>query len=807
MLDGPTVTSAGRSSAGREEAPSSPATSGQTDAPRSPEDHRLGQRFLTLMGGRLTHDTAIYVAGALAAGPFSLVSVAVLTRVMPPAEYGELAVLMVCAGYLTMLYNTGSLHGTFMFVYGASEGEGDEIDSDDTITSAPRRALGTGVALTLMIVTAGTAVCWVIAPVIARSLVPHGSSSALVRWAAVSAGAGALWRLTVHVLRMERRPVRFAIFNAVRPLFVVSGTVPLVVLGFGIRGALVGTALGTLAATAVCIALSWRSYALAFSWSDARQIVRRGGMVVIPVMCLMLAHSGGVVVLSHFASAKEAGIYRVASRFATVPASFASAFLLAWSPLERSVLFQSTYQHVGKDRVRSAILTYYLLAAMTIVVLLDVTSGTLTLIAGPAYRSAAAMIPLIGVGFVCYGVLIVLVRIVKVERLRMTLYAVVALCAAVLEIVFSAVMIPWLGAYGVPVGMIAGLLLASLVWVVAARWLGSNQLEFQLRPLCGLTGAVAMAAGVQAVGLHLWPSGRPLVLALTLVIYLAALVALGAVPRRHIRPLWRLVRASARRGKTSKDPTDGLASLDFTQRNLLAAIERDGVPVAVVADRFGLHERDLRRTYTRILRKLIGAKPAEPELDERLGGYLLSREPEAQRDRLANRIIEAGIEAFELMELNEAVKHLRALPRQAWTALNIEAPGHRGHRLKLTTLIEHLTALPEPHRRAAVIALRDGLSPAQVAAETGLSEQLVAARVVRVLRSAAQLGRGGPHDAAIGMALLGSPRGSSRPLEARGVGIVYDRVRKHSRRRWRGIELAPIGTGADSGVVKRRDSR
>src|SRR5580692_6901593 len=136
------------------------------------EEHRLGHRVLTLMGGRFTRDTSIYVIGMLAVGPFSLVSVAVLTRLMAPTQYGELAVLMFLAGYLTTVYNTGSLHGTFMWVYGASEGE---VDSDATITSTPRRALGTGVALTLLIVTAGTLVCCALAPTLARLLLARGS--------------------------------------------------------------------------------------------------------------------------------------------------------------------------------------------------------------------------------------------------------------------------------------------------------------------------------------------------------------------------------------------------------------------------------------------------------------------------------------------------------------------------------------------------------------------------------------------------------------------------------------------------------
>lgn len=406
-------------------------------------------RLLTLTGGRVTRDTTIYVLGLLAVGPFSLVSVAVLTRVLRPGQYGDLALLLVFAGYLTTLYNTGSLHGTFMLVYGASEGEGDDIGEGVGITSTPKRALGTGVLLTLMIVSAGTVVCFALAAPIAGLLLGrHGvHATALVRWAAASAAAGSLWRLTVNVMRMERKPVRFSIFNALRPLFVVGGSVPLVLLGFGLQGALAGTTLGTLVATAACIAAAHRSYALAFSWHDAKEIVVRGAKVVVPVVCLFIVHNADVVLLSRYAPAREVGIYRVASRFAAVPSYFASAFTMAWAPLERGVMFQSTYRHVGEERVRGALLTYFLLAGLTLVMLLDVASPGLVLLAGPQFRSAAPLIPLAGAGFVCYGLYIVLVRVVKVER-RMFFYAAGAVMAGVFDIGLSTVTIPWLGAYG-----------------------------------------------------------------------------------------------------------------------------------------------------------------------------------------------------------------------------------------------------------------------------------------------------------------------------------------------------------------------
>jgi O-antigen/teichoic acid export membrane protein len=648
-------------------------SAGTADA--APNDQGVGRRLLTLTGGRLTRHTVIYIVGLLAVAPFSLVSVAVLTRLLLPAQYGELGVLFVFAGFATVFYNTGSLHGTFMLVYGASEGEGDDVGAHAEITSAPRRALGTGVILTVMIVTAGTALCFALAPEISQALLHHPSGAPLVRWAAVSAAAGSLWRLTVNVFRMERRPGRFALFNATRPLFVVAGVVPLVALGFGTEGALAGTALGTLGATAVCIAMARHSYAFAFSFSDLKKIVRLGAMVVIPVLALYVVHSSDIVLLSRFATAHELGVYRVASRFAVIPSYFASALLMTWAPLERGVLFRATYTHVGEDRVRGALLTYYLLISMTIVVLLDVGANVLVLLAGSEYRSAAPLIPVIGVAFVCYGLFIMLVRTVRVKR-RMFFYSFGAVLAVALQVSLSAVTIPWLGAYGAPLAVILGLLVSCAMWIgLAIREKASVSIE--ARPLLALAGAIAVATAVQLLGLALWPAGRPVVLTLVFSSYVITLLALKAIPRRHFRPLLRLGRAALRSELGSSSPATGLERLDRAQRNLLAAIERDGDSVAELAERLGSTERKVSCQYVAALRELIGAARAAAgteELTPRIAAYLLSREPEAQRDVIGHKLMEQGADSLELIELDAAAHRLRALRAQDWMAWAGQAP-------------------------------------------------------------------------------------------------------------------------------------
>jgi O-antigen/teichoic acid export membrane protein/DNA-directed RNA polymerase specialized sigma24 family protein len=744
--------------------------------------------LLPRLGGLVTRHTLIYIAGNFAVGPASLVTVVITTRLLGASKYGELGVLFVCAGFATILYNTGSLHGTFMYAYGATEGEGDEVGAAGKLATNHKRALGTGVVLTLMIVTVCTAFWFLVSPQLAELLHIHSHKGpALVRWAAVSAATGSLWRLTVNVYRMERKPVRFAVFNSMRPVFVVATTIPLLLLGYELQGVLAGTAFGTLVASIVCIVMARQCYALAFSWSDVKEIVKRGSLVVIPVTCLYVVHSADTVLVSQFTTGAAVGVYRVATRFAALPSYFASSFLMAWSPLEHGVLFQSTYRQAGHERVRASILTYYLLAGVTIVVLLDVTGNLLTLLAGSEYSSAAPLIPAIGVGFVFYGLFIVLVRLAKIEGTMMW-FALGAVVATVVEIGLATVTIPWLGAYGAPLATTAGMLVACVMWIVVVKYVLKGALSFEKRPLLGLAAAVAIAGAVQALGLSLWPAGRPVVLALVFATYVAAVLALRVVPRRHFGLLRTLARITVRQRVAKQDPTGGLQRLDPTRRGLLASLQRDHVPIAVLADRTRREEREITHEYVTTMREIVAAHSRSPWSAEQEAGvaeYLLSDQPESHRDRMAHELlVEEELDGLELVELNEAAQRLRALPQETWSKLTTEGRPAADHRVRLGELVERLSRLPEPDREAALMILRDGRTAAEAAQESGIAEPLVAARVVRALRAVGNLDRGGPDDAAMGIALFSSP-GATLPPNARAVELVFDQVRGFSRRQWR----------------------
>jgi hypothetical protein len=592
---------------------------------------------------------------------------------------------------------------------------------------------------------------------------------------------------------MERRAVSFAALNSLRPLFVVGASVPLVVLGFGVQGAIVGTALGTLVACTVCIAMSRRSYALAFSVYDTRQIITRGAKVVIPVICLFIVHSADVVVIGQYASAQAAGLYRVASRFGSVPSYFASAFLMAWAPLELGVLFQATYRAHGITRVRSTLLTYYLVAGLLIVLALDVGANALVILVGPDYRAAAPLIPVIGLSFVIYGLFIVVARAIPVRK-RLFWYAAMSLLSAAVYIGAATVTVPWLGAYGVPAAMSFGLMVSILIWVFLLEPRSAEPFPWEWRRIGALLAATAAAVAIQVVGGRLWPDAGPLVILAVVAAFLAVSVRLGVIPRAHLRPLARLTSAMVRSRVGGGDPLTRLEGLSASERGLAAALIRDAVPAAVLADREHRDENQVLHEFVSALRRLSALSPDEVDRDREIGLYLLSPEPEAQRDVIGRELIEEGVDGLGLLVLDETVRRLRAAPESAWAGQRESARDAALAAVPmgdLRRLAGVVAELPMHTRTAVVSVLRDGVTPERAGAAVGLPGEVVAARVVRALRAQGELGRGRPEDLLVGQTLLGQRRARRSTPQARAIGHVLDAVRAAPRRQWRRAGLGP----------------
>lgn len=621
--------------------------------------------LLVGLGGRVSRDTMIYVLGTSMVLPLGLATVAVLTHYLEPAEYGRLAVLFVFASLLTTVYNLGTLQGSFMWVFGVGEDDADVSRAGGARAGKKREALTTGLLVTAGISTVATIPLLVAAEPMSRLLLGDESGAAAVRWAAVSAALGAVFRLVVNVFRMERHPVAFGVANTLRPTFVLAISIPLVVTGHGVEGAVAGTALGTLAVLAVCLVLGRRSYALAFSVADARRIATMGWRFVPVIVGLWVAHNADVLLLSRYAAETEVGLFRLANRVAVFVSYLVSAFLMAWSPLENTSLLQAADSKIGRGGVRARFFTYYAVGGLTVVLVMSIAADVLVRIAAPAYYGAAPLIPLIGLGFVTYGAFIVIVRAARIQH-RNLMYGGTALGCGALVVVLGMALIPPLGSYGAALAPILAMSAGcSLYALLAVR--SSDPL-----PLEGgrLLHAVLLSGAALAAARWLAPTAGGARVAAELAIlaaYGGLLVALRIVPAHHLRPLLRMARTAARRGGRSPASLVDIGDLSPDDRVVLGALLRDRLPSKAAARLAGVDETELSVRATAALSRAAHLEvPAEQ--CHAIGTYLLSDEPPAERDSMARSLWEKGVDPFLLHQLEGVLDALQRLPRRSWPA-------------------------------------------------------------------------------------------------------------------------------------------
>ena len=629
----------------------------------APLTTRIETSPLATLASRIGRHTTLYAVGSLVSVLFGLVNLAVLTRLLDPGPFGELAVLLFFSALLTITYNLGSLQGSFSWAFGtaADEGGTPDLGGAPAAASDQRRALFTGLIVTAVIALGGTIVIFVLARPLAALLLDDESAGDAVRWAAAAAAFGAVWRLVSNVLRLERRPGAYVVLNSVRPALALGIAIVLVAVGEGLEGAVAGIALGTGAAVAIGLTVTRRSYRVAISRADAREILRRGSPWILSGAALWAMQNADLFLLSRYVPESDVGVYRVAQRVGAVMSYAISAFMMAWGPLSRDPLQAAVDRERPAGQGEAIIAHYYVVGSLFLLLVLGIFSDELVRIAAASYSGAAPLIPLIGFGFVAYGAFVVVYRTSRVPDKRRVFVALTLVSAAAFA-GCALVAIPILESYGAALAAAVGPLVGAAGFLVVSYRAGDPPV-FDYRRIAG---AAAIAAGCLCVGFAADEVPGPAAIGLKLLAvlaYPALLVTLEIVPRAQARAL-----ASAGRGIL---PSRGeranleahLGALMERDRLLLEWLVAQKRPVADVSRGLGMAQDELLEWFVRTLRALAGAGEPDPA-DADVGRYLVWDGHVGAKDTLAARLISGGVDPLDLDRLSEVLRQLRRILRR-----------------------------------------------------------------------------------------------------------------------------------------------
>jgi O-antigen/teichoic acid export membrane protein len=656
--------------------------SGQADSP------------LISFGRRLGRHSGIYVGGHVAIFIFGMANVAVLTRLLPIEEFGRLAVYLVLATLLTTLYNLGSLQGTLMVVFGVADDEELAVGGDEGVPQAENRerALTTGVLLTIAIAALGTTAVFATAPWLAELFGAPGELDA-VRLAALCGASGAVWRLVLNVPRLERRPGLYSTLSLLRPAFALAVGVALVVAGFGVEGALAGLAIGTTLAIPVAILMGRHNYAFGLELAIVPQVFRLGAPIVPIIGAMWIITNVDVFLVSAYAPADAVGPYRVATRLGAGVSYLVSAVAMAWLPLRRMPLHTAVTDEHGPSGFGGTLLSVFLLFCIWVILALALLADLLIRVAPASYSSAAPLVPLIGLGIVAYGVMLLVYRGAKFPKRRFS-YLLALVGAAVVFVIAGLVLVPAYGGYGAAAAQIVafGGGAAVLLWL-------SQRSEHPLPIQYGrLARGLLLGLLCIALGQLLGPLAGDWRIAVDLSILLAfpaLLYAAHAFPSEELRAFVGRPKPRSPRSR-SAEIVAKLGGLDPLDRRLVAALAPRGAIVGPRALELVGGERQAMSRFVSSLRALApsrqdemgtangkgtadgegtanGESTADGEgsegRDVEIAAYLLAGGGVAGRDRMGEKLCEEGVDPLDLDLLDLTLGRLRRIPRREWERL------------------------------------------------------------------------------------------------------------------------------------------
>jgi O-antigen/teichoic acid export membrane protein len=638
----------------------------------TPVSNNHDSQVMTLYGQAMTRAAGIFGLGFMAIVPFGVVSLAVTTRLLDTSDYGRLAVLFATASMLTVFSGLGFFQGTFISVYGMvddEDGDGGDIADlqvgEDILgqqlavtTEERQRILGSGL---IVILGLSTVVCLAAGMVgTALTFVVLGSSwLAAIWWTAASAWTGALWRMVHQIPRMERRPVRWALLQFLRPAFVLIGTVLALTGGLGVSGVLMATAGGTLVASILAFAASRRCMRFDYQEGDMAMLWACGRQWVPLTLAAVFQSNVSVLLLGLLATPTGVALFQVANRIAQIPTYFADGFLTGWPAMERSPISLAAKERRGARDYSSSVFTLFALLTLGLLMVVSLASGVLIHIAAPSYDSAASLIPIVAAG---YGGMAVFRGVYRATRFPLRRYWFMLL--HILWIVpyglIAAGLVPFNPSYGVAIAQVIASVAVAIVFVIIDQR-NEDPTPFEWRKL-GLAAATAVAC---VLFVQLFPGStgvRVIVTGAGLLAFPLVLWASGSVAREQWKSVRSIIVALIPQPVSRSEIRSELDSLPEQERAAVSMVVCERHEPDRAAKALGISSSVVLARMTRGLRRMVDAGRPTPN-DHLLGEYVLFTGTTIERDTHASKLRMLGVDPLQLHVLDEANRRVGKLRR------------------------------------------------------------------------------------------------------------------------------------------------
>lgn len=391
--------------------------------------------------GSALRSGAVYVAMSAFQRGIIFLLLPVYTRVLDPAAYGRLSVLLAIAAAAIILLSCG-MDTAFFRGYFALREEPER-----------QQRFVTTVWVFLLVVPAAAAALLTLAaaPFFANSdVVPAGELAVALAGAATFVSATVV---PLALLRAEERLRDFVVLAAVTALATAGFTLVAVV---ALDGGVMGWLIAVVAANVVTLGVAVRLIPLRLNAGVDRRLLRGALALGLPLIPHVVSHWGlGIsnrLVLAGIVSTSQVGVYALAANIslpvAIVMQSMGNAFMPTYA--------RAATEKTARAALPNAIIVQFLM------VLAVATLGTLTgpiavrYLAPPEYSAAADLVPWIVAGYGLLGLYFLPMNAVALTEGRTGKVWIAALVAASVNLACLLALVPTLGLVGAGVAATIG---------------------------------------------------------------------------------------------------------------------------------------------------------------------------------------------------------------------------------------------------------------------------------------------------------------------------------------------------------------
>jgi O-antigen/teichoic acid export membrane protein len=679
-----------------------PPNDKRRDKPKHEHSHPGGSA--AVLGTHLARYSSAQGLSLLITNILHYASIAVVAKMLGPTSLGSYALLFFFTGLVTQVIHLLSKPGTMMRTFGVSDDDDDSVEDDDDkeapeeASTRPTFTLGVGTLWTLMLGVTVSTVVFAFRTPIAQFLLNDPAQADAVVFATITGCVWALFKLGEMVIWFEGRALTYALIEAARPAFNLIAIIAIISSGAGVKGAIIGQTIGTTTATLICIALIWSSFELGFSFSELKQILKRGAIRAPIASSMWVVQNADAFILSRFLDHKAIGLYNFASRTGFMVSFLPQGFRMSLRPIRKTAVYEAYRQEYGGAVANGQLLAYFWLITLTAVLAMVLGGEILIQIGGPSFESAAPIIPLTAAAMSMPALYRTVSSMAAYPNKRRT-FVMATILVAILYVGFMLLLLSntGLGIYTAPIAMLAAFLLPSTAMFLRSQ-LGDKPIDF---PYLAMLWATLVAV-VIALGFHfIHPAGewtKLPVIAVLMLLWFASLFVLRIIPQAHWHPIRHIALSVIRRGSALKfDPGAGLGSLKPPERKALRVAVVDRLPpAALVPSKVdgdgagnggeagdGARATDSEETVgrdsddasegarlVRLLRRTgeSGGVPISEssELDAGISLYLFSDEPMAMRLKKMRQLLSAGVSAHELRTLEDLRDDLARTSPKVW---------------------------------------------------------------------------------------------------------------------------------------------